>query len=217
MPIARINDKLILFVHVPKAAGSTIVSYLRAKGPVAAITKDKFAGSRISAQHLHRELYDQLFPRPFYDHGFCVLRDPVERMVSEFKYRAQPVQRRPIFGAPDGAYAFKVGKKTKLLDFDGFVEFALASVQRDPKTFGNHFRPQVEFVHEDHHLFLFEDGMSQVFDWIDNVTETPAGQRDIHAKRSTGVAVSVSDQSRDRIRQFYKDDVALIEAVRARR
>lgn len=220
MPLARIGGTVLFFVHIPKTGGTSVEAYLRAKGPVA-LHGTRADWSRCTPQHIHRELYAELAPPAFYDHGFAILRDPKARLISEFRMRVEPI--RPKFrpmgwarmarnrakGLP--TYAVRIGRKVEFLDFDAWVERIFDAQRRDPYVKDNHIRPQVEFVDPAHRLFRLEAGLDPVFRWIDAVTGTPPAPGTFHERRSALVDVPCSPGTEARIREFYAADYALIE------
>ncbi len=92
LPLARIAGTLLFFVHVPKTGGTSIEAYMRAKGAVALAGTRRHGWSRTTPQHIQRELFQDMVPPEFYDHGFVVLRDPKARLLSEFRMRVEPLQ-----------------------------------------------------------------------------------------------------------------------------
>jgi hypothetical protein len=138
-----------------------------------------------------------LVPDDFIDASFTVLRDPVARMISEYRYRMD---------------------LTKLsLPFPDFVAEAFEAHSRSPRKYDNHIRPQSDFLRPGMSLFRLEDGLDEVFDWIDRVTDTPAAARGIHEKASAPVEIEISRTTRDAILRFYRVDIELLERLKAQR
>lgn len=232
MPLARINGIVLYFAHIPKCGGSSITRYMAAKGRVALLTPASWGSwARCTPQHVHREVYDRLFPPGFYDHGFVVLRDPKARLISEFKMRAKPVgftwnprnwlvllrnrlNRRPT-------YAFRIRRArmswTVFADFDAWVRMILRMQRRHEYLNDNHIRPQVEFLHPDHQIFLFEEGLEPVMRWIDTVTRTDPVGGHFHERGSRALDLVCSEETEALIRDFYREDYAAIERVRRAR
>jgi hypothetical protein len=227
VPIARIGDKLLFFVHVPKTGGTSIEAYLRAKGPLALAGTRRHGWSRTTPQHMHREIFNELVPPAFYDQGFAVLREPKARLLSEFRMRAEPLSAklRPVGLARAAwkrmqgihSYGVRIGNRIEFLDFDAWVERSFAEYRKDPFYKDNHFRPQHEFVDRSHRIFLFEDGIDPVFRWIDAVTGTPPVEGSFHERRSAPLPIECSAATDALIRDFYREDHALIDALRAGR
>ena len=227
MPLARIAGTLLFFVHVPKTGGTSIEAYMRAKGAVALAGTRRHGWSRTTPQHIQRELFQDMVPPEFYDHGFVVLRDPKARLLSEFRMRVEPL--RPKF-RPLGwwrmarnrargvqTHAVRLGNRLEFLDFDAWVKRIFAEYRRDPYTRDNHIRPQHEFVDPRHHIFRFEDGIDPVFRWIDEVTGTPPLEGSFHERRSAPLPVECSGATDALIHDFYREDYALIAELAAGR
>lgn len=221
MPIAFINGVILNFVHVPKTGGSTVEQYMEDKGRIALVQKDTMGWSRCTAQHIEARLITDLKLDGFADASFAVLRDPLDRLMSEYKYRAgleasstrppgpldalrrplRRLRRRSTRTAP-----------VRGRSFDAWVPAAIDAYGRDPYVNDNHLRPQAEFVGPSCRLFRFEDGLDAVLDWVDAVTATPPGDRGQRLKASGG-RVPVSDGTRGLVREFYRDDYALMAGL----
>jgi uncharacterized caspase-like protein len=145
---------------------------------------------------MHAAVYRPLIRAGFYDHGFAILRDPVARLVSEYRYRAGQVRRRTDKAMPP---------------FGAWVGRSFRRYDRDPYVLDNHIRPQTEFVVPGLQLFAFEAGLDPVFDWIDRVTgDASAAPREWRLKSDAEEVVEVAPETRAAIREFYAADYALL-------
>ena len=217
MPLARINRRLLYFAHVPKTGGSSIEAYMRQQGEVALLHNIRPGGMRTTPQHLEREAYEALFHDDFYDAGFAVLRDPMERLVSEYMFRSERPrrwQRTLWMGQYGDRLRVRLGARYPVMGFDAWARAAMARMHRMPTINDNHIRPQVDFVHPDHALFLLERGLEPVFDWIDSMTESPPGPRPAREKVSDGFRPVPSETTRAEVARVYAADYALIAALR---
>ena len=146
-----------------------------------------------SPQHLVWEDALQLLPKPP-DAIFTVVRDPVSRMQSEYRW-----QRK-------GRRGTRLGKLLSYLPFPIWLRLMLAMATRHPHSFDNHLRPQADFVPENARVFHLEDGLDTVIAWL--VQE--AGLREHppsppHAI-STGPKDSVRPEDAARISQAHAAD-----------
>lgn len=194
MPLARISSKILFFAHIPKTGGSSVEAYLERKGSLALCFGRRLGWSATTAQHMDARLHARLVPRAFYDHGFAIVRDPVARMVSEYRYR---VDRYP-------------GQRA----FPDWVRAAFDAYQSDPYVYDNHIRPQTEFLLPDMALFRFEEGLDRAFDWIDTVTDTPPADRRVWKKQSRAAHAVVPDDLASEIAQFYAEDYRLLRDLK---
>src|SRR6476661_3118822 len=93
------NDRAVLFVHVPKTGGSTIEKLFTESGWAMRwqATRDSaprlFAHLRVSPQHYHGALLQELVKPSSFDLTFLVVRDPVARFRSEFAMRNTKLER----------------------------------------------------------------------------------------------------------------------------
>lgn len=217
MPLARINGTLLHFVHVPKTGGSSVNDYLRAKGTLGLYSRNPVDWARTTPQHMEAAVHAVMTPPGLADHDFIVLRDPIDRMRSEFKYRVKRATRAS--GVPQrgqgGAMRLDLEDGQHFVGtFDAFVRHALARARVEPRFADNHIRPQADFWRPGLKAFLFEEGMERVFRWIDAVTGTPALPARPHSNRSPAIEVEMSAETRTILRDAYAVDYALIEEVR---
>lgn len=155
MPIFRINNKNILFIHVPKTGGTTIESFLELFGKMSfhsrggrllKPSKGSALTRSLPLQHFHAEVLESMFATDFFDYAFMVVRDPLERMKSEYRHSV-------ALKHPDA-----------VLDFDHWVQLMLKLAELAPNLRNNHFRPQCQFKCFNAEVFKLEDGMEYLLD-----------------------------------------------------
>ena len=146
---------------------------------------------------MHREIILTLFGDGFFDHSFAVLRDPVERLKSEYRHRAKR--------------AASLGKQID--DFDTWAPRVLKRSLRKPYLFDNHIRPQSEFVFPGMRLFRFEDGLEPVFDWIDELSGFSEPATREWKRNLSHVSVGMSPATERVIRNFYAKDEQLLSGT----
>lgn len=218
MPLAKINGRLLHFVHIPKTGGSSVSSYLRAKGPVALYSRERIEWSKSTPQHIELATQRALIPEGFADYCFAILRDPFERLLSEYRYRA--LRRNQAKDLPD--HIGPCDKLTVELDwgtefygtFDQWVGQILSDQASDPYLCDNHVRPQADFIGKTATVFLLEDGLEKVFTWIDNITDTERVSIDLDRNASSQFAIQMLDATRRMISDFYLEDFLLIEKLK---
>lgn len=207
MPAYLIEGQVVYFSHIPKCGGTSVETALRAAGPEILndrrfLAEDHHPTS-CSAQHFHAALVDRLCDRAFFSYRFAVVRDPVARMISEFRHRMdiRPRSRARTMAGIEGEEPD---------DFDDWVTFAFEGYARSRYIFDNHVRPQSEFVTEDTEIFRLEDGMEKVFARLSAVLGqtviAPATRKQVSTKR----AVSPSTATLSRIHDFYASDYGML-------
>ena len=100
MPVFRQDGRAVLFVHVPKAGGSTLerlfaksgwtTGYRDPKGGVGSMNSVR----RCSPQHMHRPMLEQVFRLDRFDAVFMTVREP----LATVPLRVRLPQRRPRLG-----------------------------------------------------------------------------------------------------------------------
>ncbi|SFB81078.1 sulfotransferase family 2 domain-containing protein [Tropicimonas isoalkanivorans] len=213
MPILRTPKATVLFVHVPKAGGTSVEAYMRTKGPVSFHDSQTAPGLPTTPQHFHAELLDSLFAANFFDARFTVLRDPMERLISEFRWRAKvPDPKYARFGLRDltDKGKFLIRGRKLFLNFDQWVAYVFDRYPKDPFICGNHIRPQHEFLSGNETMFRLENGLSPVFRWLDDVTDTAPSPDPERHKPATFPRPTVSAETERAVREFYADDYAML-------
>ena len=166
MPSLMIRGRLIYFAHCPKAGGTSVERFMVERwgasvGMLGWGWDRKWAreGERAgevpsSPQHLVWEDARHVLPRAP-DHVFAIVRDPVARMVSEYRYQIEERLTGPI------------GRPIRHLGFSTWLRLMLAMADRNPYTHDNHFRPQTAFLPDgDVTVFHLEDGLKPALDWL---------------------------------------------------
>lgn len=152
MPLYVNNEQAVTFLHIPKTAGTTIESWLNETRKYQQIlfSQKKLEDMLVTPQHLGyhtlTELTKTLY-RPFV-YKFTVVRNPFDRIVSEFFYRIK-------------LGSIQLGENAESL-FSPWVVHNLKKYKDSPDVLDNHLRPQTYFVNDDVEVFKFEDGIQNV-------------------------------------------------------
>lgn len=187
MPLFRFGGRILLFVHIPKTGGTSVEAMLKTCGGVEALRHSALIPDLpCTPQHFHAAILTKLVPPALYDFGFTIVRNPYDRLASEYKMR--------------------VLEREKAISFDAWVERMFARYARDPFVRDNHIRPQSEFLFDGLELFRFEDGAVQrIRDRLDrlglvNAADVP------WERRSATQSISMSPETAHRIAIFYAVD-----------
>ena len=144
MPVLSVAGKTILFIHVPKTGGLAVEQHFKEHGNVSfKHTLNRELGLRCAPVHFHGALLESLFHPSLFDHVFMVVRNPIDRAVSDFRYL---VRRRQLADNPP--------------NFSRWLRYRLFRASLNPYYMDNHFRPQLEFECFDTAVYRFEDGLS---------------------------------------------------------
>lgn len=129
MPVFEKDGKRILYIHVPKTAGSSVLDLFDSNGFETSYLSWQAAElyqGLCSPQHIHGELIEREFELSSFDYIFSVFRDPVDRLISEYTWRCA-----------------SLGERHK--DFKSWAYQTLETYNSNPYINDNHIRPQSEF------------------------------------------------------------------------
>jgi hypothetical protein len=201
VPIFHKDEKNILFIHVPKAGGSSIETAFKNSGYSAQYLDGRVGRDtinhvrRCTPQHMHGAMLRQNFRLQRFDAIFMIVRDPVARFRSEYLWRNRDGEVDVSAAAVE-----KWGR-------DAFRGFAA-----DSYIYDNHVRPQVDFMVDGTRVYRFEDGLeAAVADLnerfgLDVVTEVPRVRTGHGTTGFSSGDVQISDRLREEITQFYRRD-----------
>lgn len=194
MPVIVINDKRVLFVHIPKTGGTSITRWMQSMGRVRLHGDVKPEGLKISAQHLTWTDIDCMWGGDYFDYCFAVVRNPFSRMESEFGMR-QKLRAQGFFGGQ--------------LHFSSWLERTLIDVHNNPNHFDNHIRPQWNFIADRIRIFRFEDGMTSILTQVATDLRVALPDSTPHLLSSSGAGKKAINWDRAdilRMQDYYRMD-----------
>lgn len=191
MPLYRHHDRAILLVHIPKTGGSSLEEILVHAGAAQALKFHKRLGfSASTPQHMQWDVLQRWVPDGFYDYSLTIVRNPFDRLASEYAWRAR-VSGKPIVA------------------FNPWVRKTLKRYDQNPYIHDNHIRPQVDFVGPDVVVFKLEDGLDPVaktaFDQLGLEYSAPQMP---HVRKSTHQLIEIEQATLGLVRAFYAADFA---------
>ena len=181
---------MVLFVHIPKTGGTSIEKTLVSQGALEALNfGPPFAFTKLKPQHLEGEVLQAWIPNSFYDYAFCVVRNPYERLVSEYFWR-QSISEQ------------------KLPEFSNWFEKKFGRFEKNPYVLRNHIRPQSDFLVPSAEVFRLEDGLSAPIERALAALELPGiGDSKVkHRRKSRPIQVDVTLEQIEKIKDFYAQD-----------
>ncbi len=194
MPLFRANSRSLLFVHIPKTGGSSLVKALSDLCTTWFSTGVLPESMAVSPQHMPIDDLRAVLPDAPWDIAVAVVRNPYDRLESEYRYRTKAQRNR--FGETP--------------TFAVWVDRHLSRAAQDPTHLDNHLRPQVSFVDEDVQLHRYEDGLRDLADDI-------AGHLDIacpielpRLNEGGDHVVEWTARARLACNNFFADDFALL-------
>jgi hypothetical protein len=194
MPVFSIEGRRILFLHVPKTGGTALAAALQAAGEMSFDEPIRRRdGQRFAPRHAPATAVMQAYDAASFDFIFTVVRHPVARALSEYRY-----QRRK-----SGLHLAQV------LGFDGWLRYSLARSRRDPGYRDNHFRPQGDYLLPGCRVYRYEDGLDAPLAEISALTGRNLMAGLAVKNSSPAVLVTPSQASLVRLKSKYYADFKL--------
>jgi hypothetical protein len=143
MPVFFKGDKRVLFIHVPKAGGTSIEVFFEANGFKTFYldrggSPDSLNPVRAcSPQHMAGDLLRAMFDIAKFDFVFMTVRHPVRRFLSKF--------------------VMETGERSNVERLETWIAEDFCRVLRNPRHMDNHLRPQVDFRVDEARVFRLED------------------------------------------------------------
>jgi len=206
MPIVRVGTQLVYFAHIPKCAGSSVEDYLRDRfGPLALLDRQYLSvpeparWSRTSPQHVDWASLERFFPAAFFADIFAVVRHPLDRAVSAFRFQSEV----------EGTVPAGTG-------FGDWLRAEAEAWTAEPHRSDNHSRPQCDFLPPEDGpgcaVFHLEHGLDALIPYFDALAGNETGPRAMsHANRAApaGTArIEPTEAERALVAELYAADFA---------
>ena len=184
----RIHDTNLVFVHVPKTAGQSIVNAFGLEH----ITTD------------HDNIQDKKYFSPPYVR-FLVIRDPVSRFISAYNYNME----QPVWDYKSPTHLLRriVHSTDNINDFIQLVLDKRIN-PTDSKTSPVHFIPQSRYIdiNKPNIILKFENLNNDIKKIIPFAKKYYKGLKVINKSKETNSVKIISEKSIGIIRQWYGND-----------
>jgi len=197
VPVFFKGSRRVLFIHVPKAGGTSIEAFFEANGfKTAYLDRGGSPESlnpvrRTSPQHMQADLLQALFDPAKFDYVFMTVRHPLRRLASKFVMETLSGGTRDPFGT--------------------WLARVMPLVRQNRAAMDNHLRPQTDFWLPEAHVFRLEDGFGEAF--IDRLEQgigvtfvQRAVPRDMHSGVAAPDYAQVDRSLHKYIRNYYDID-----------
>lgn len=194
MPVFTKDNKKVLFIHVPKTAGSSVTKLFLENGYERSYYSESSREPHkglCGPQHMDAKLLTEELDLSEFDYIFSVYRDPIDRHLSEFTW------------APWGL----CGQDIYTEDiFDDWCPKIFQAYTENPYRFDNHIRPQSEFYVDGVEVYDFDeiDGMAEKLCARIGLENTTLPYE--RSSRRDDREYVIYDSTIDLITEFYKGD-----------
>jgi hypothetical protein len=197
MPFIKINDKNILFIHIPKTGGTSIEESMAKLSELNFSSRAILNSCRVSPEHFTFSDYESLFQKDFFSYTFTIVRDPYKRIESEYKMRAI-LSKQSFFG--------------KIPKFSIWLEDSLNRTKHDVQYLNNHFRPQIHFLSKKMRIFKYENGLDAVIRNVNLDLKTDIALCETKHLSSTRFDGSIewTSQNIRSVNEFYNEDFTVL-------
>lgn len=186
MPIFKIKNKEILFIHIPKTGGTSIEKWLEEQGEMSFYIPYVPDGFKCSPQHLRLSDINLLFgEKKQWDYIFTIIRNPYDRIESEYFYRT---------------------KRRRGSHFSEWTRRQLLLYRKDNNLLDNHLRPQNHFIESNVEVFRLEDGMEQIIKTVAKKIGIKPPKEIPHKNLGKKAKVDFSTQALNLFNRIYKED-----------
>lgn len=190
MAVFSCRGQSVLFVHTPKCAGTSVTTVLEALGEKRFDDRIRIGRHAVRPRHLPREALERIFLPEMFDYSFMMVRNPVERVLSEYRYQCR--KAFPRWQA--------------ILGFDRWLALSLARAASDPWYRENHFRPQTDFRVFDCDVFRVEEGLAPLVAKLAEITGMDMPAVTEHRNRTEARDIRMTSRSLDLILRTYRAD-----------
>ena len=186
-----------MFLNV---GGTTIENWMNSLAPLNFSSGHRLGltpSFRSSPQHFTGEDIQKLFCDEFFDYSFMFVRNPYNRIESEYRYL-------------HSLRYFKRSVKNlwTIPSFNQWIKSSLREVKSNPWIFDNHLRPQWHYLYPSIDIYKMEDGLLSGIKsvarkiGVDAPTELPH----LNHTHQMNVATPWSDESRSLVAEYYARD-----------
>lgn len=199
MPVFTKDNQRVLFIHVPKTAGSSVNKLFMNNGYERSYYSESSREPHkglCGPQHMDADLLVEELDLSSFDYIFSIFRDPIDRHLSEFTW------------APWGL----CGQDLYTEDaFDDWCPKIFQAYKQNPYRFDNHIRPQSEFYVDGTDVYDYEnisDLTSKLCAKIGLADESLPYER---SSRRDDREYTIYDTTIKLIEEFYKQDYAWLK------
>ena len=194
MPVFTKDNKKVLFIHVPKTAGSSVNKLFMNNGYERSYyseSSSELYDGLCGPQHIESKLLGKEFDLTSFEYIFSIFRDPVDRHLSEFTWAPWGLMGRNIY-TPER--------------FDEWCPRIFKAYQDSPYRMDNHIRPQHEFYVDGCDVYDYENINTLTEKLCDKIGLDNKEMPYERSSRYDSEDYVIYEDTYDCITEFYKGD-----------
>jgi len=195
MPRFQRKGKEFWFIHIPKTGGTSIETWLADHCKMSFHSPLVPGFLRCTPQHFTAETIKILEPHRDLN-GFTIVRNPYDRVESEYLYRTQNLQNhlKPVFSQ--------------------WLLQNMQKAKRNAYHFDNHLTPQSYFLDDGMKIFQFENGFEHIIGEVARLYDIPLPEKIPHNNKSQKRPLNWSIEVLDKFNRFYNVDFEKLNYVK---
>jgi hypothetical protein len=143
MPVFTKDSTRLLFIHIPKAGGSSVETLFKRAGFERSLFSINDFSEGCSPQHFHKDLLVKKIEGESFDAIFTIVRDPVSRIMSEYNFRMN----------------LRAKKNLPTIPISEWIRCVFSEYKTNRYLLDNHIRPQNEFLLQGVQTYRYEQGL----------------------------------------------------------
>jgi len=187
MPVYTKDNIKVLHIHTPKTGGTSVMKMFEDSGYITSLYNPEDSSMGCTPQHYHKDLIYKLLSKQTFAFCFSLYRDPIERLISQYKWEIKHVTR-------------------KYMKINDWIPRTFNRYRDNPFIQDNHIRPQSEFFIKEAVVYDFNNLSSIKSRLPDRLKLNDKQIGHAHKMTVSSNHLQISDENLLLAKEFYKSD-----------
>ena len=195
MPIFSKNETEILFIHIPKCAGTSVEKKLKSVYQHFNLHSCTMSELPCTPQHFHASLLPIAVKKLKTIESFAIVRNPLLRIISEYFWRNRHRAKRGDERLEPNKHIINLISAYKIVKY----------------VIDNHIRHQIAFILPKTKVFYLENGIQDALDFASNaIGYTKEKNADEpNSNNSKAEEIYLTRETINKVEEFYQVDYAM--------